>query len=71
MGPKIKIFNKGDKAFILSPFDSSRKNKQIKYTCQNRVINGRVICPLEGRAPKWQLAYFGLNGGNFGHIFRY
>ena len=30
MGPKIKILNKGDKALILSPFNSSRKNKLFR-----------------------------------------
>ena len=29
MGPKIKIYNKGDKAMILSPFDSSRKKQAV------------------------------------------
>ena len=26
--------------------------------------------PLEGRTPKWWLAYFGPKIGQFGHIFR-
>ena len=28
------------------------------------------LCQLEGRALKWQLAYFGPNVGYFGHIFK-
>ena len=28
------------------------------------------LCPIEGRAPKWQLAYFRPNVGYFGHNFR-
>ena len=27
------------------------------------------LCQLEGRAAKWQLAYFGPNDGYLGHIF--
>ena len=27
------------------------------------------FCPLKGRTPKWQLAFFGLNGGHFWPLF--
>ena len=27
------------------------------------------LCPLEGRVVKWQLAFFGINGGHFWPLF--
>ena len=61
MGPKIIIFNHGDKALNVSSFNLSRKNKQFKKEYQNRMKNDRFM-------PKWQLAYFGPKVGYFGHI---
>ena len=37
--------------------------------CQNR-MKMTEFCQLEGRVLKWQLAYFGLKVGYFGHIFK-
>ena len=69
MGPKIKIFNKGDKALILSPFTLSRKNKHFqKKESQNRMKNGRVM-PIRRSCAKVAVGFFGINGGHSGHFF--
>ena len=58
MGPNSKTLNKRDRALILTPFDSAKKQAIKNKESQNRMKNYRVML-INVQAQKWYLAYFG------------
>ena len=61
---KNEILTNRDRALYLSPFDLSRKNKQFQKKIVKIKSKMTELCPIEGRAPKWLLAYCRPNVGH-------
>ena len=59
MGPNTKLLTKKDRAFIFTPFDSSRKTKAIENKeSQNQIKN--ELCPITFRLKSgifWALSW--------------